>query len=1243
MHTSPLNSMFSRKNWLHLHAFSLAFLALLLMVPQLGAQTIPGAVIAQSKVLTNINGNAGHLAANTLGDAFYVSQTDNTAYWLKRGTTTPIALVTGLSGGRNVYVDQTTNNVYVPSNYSGRVIEVPYVAGTYATNTANSSGLPSCSGAPTAPCVPFGNGGAPVGYYYQTADLGRDAAGNFYLVDAYSNGGCTANCIVKFTPTGAGAYTASVVVSGLPSNQSGQIAVSPKGDVYYADGSLVYYIPAGATSYNNIGTGLVGPSGVTVDAYGNLYITDAGSGAYKIYEIPAVNGTIQPSKQFIFLPFYSANGIALDGLGHVFYTGYSSQTNLNQATINAFNIGSAAVGTAVSSSVTTLTAYFTGTSTLGAVTFSGTGSGFSYVAGSCAAALTTSAGGSCNFNVNYTPTAVGIQKGAVTLTDSSGNVVAVADLSGIGLGAAQTNDPGTITVPYTGLTSPTSVALDSSSNVYIADGGQNSVLRYASGSSTGASVGTGLKNPTSVAVDGAGNVYIADSGNSRVVKVPNVGGTPSNAAQSTVLSSYNVNDLKTGASVAKTLGSALSLATDLQGNLYVADMSNAVVVRLGTVGGVPTASAASLVGLVMDSTQTTYGQTIFKAPSAVTTDTTGDVFVADSTNALVTEITFYGGQQISIGKNLATPTGLATDAAGNLYIADPGNAQLVKVPYESPIYNTNNQYTIGGTIAAPYGVAADPSGNLYVVDHDNAAAYYVNRTQSTLDLGRANINTTTSQANASVGNAGNQTLTLGNPDYVATGNTTVFTVTSGTGGCANGSTIQPGFRCTLGATFSPTTTGSFSEKLAFNSNAVNTSTPSITLIGTGLNQAVTTTSLAQTSPTGTAAFGQPVVITATISSATAGTPTGTVIFFVDNSQQPKSYPVTNGKATITLTGLTGGPHTVGASYSGDNNFAPSAATVITITVARVSTTTTLITTTGNQNPPSATPGTSITFQATIIPNGNVTPTGTVTFSLNGVVLGTGAVAPNKSGAYVALFTTSALPTAANSVVATYSGDVNYLTSSTTLVVTITPTTFTFTLGANSLTVKAGNAGTVSFQAISYSGFSGYVNASCAGLPAYTTCGFNPNGFPLQADNLLTAAVGDPRGASYPPLVPATYGPVNGVLTVITGTTPTVPQPPVGGIRTAAAPPAFVALLMSPMLLVLRRRAVKKISRGLMLLAVLCATVGATGMIGCGSQVLVGPTPPGTYNVTITVYGTQNGGTATATTQKLTIPFTLVVQ
>jgi sugar lactone lactonase YvrE len=1197
-----------------------AFLAAMIVLCGSGsarAQTIPGAVIYQANKLVNVNGNAGHIAANNLGDVFYVSQTDNIAYWLPRGASTPVSLVTGLSGGRSVTVD-AFNNVYVSSNYSGRVIEVPYVNGTYATGTANSSGLPTCTAAPTAPCLAFGNGGGATGYYLQASDIAFDrpptGAPNAYVIDERDNNcnqtagkpATSCNTILKFTPANNGTYTAAVLVTGLPQTNNGQIAAGPNGDVYYADGTNVYFVAAGTTSAVTIGTGLTNPAGVTTDYYGNLYITNA-STPNAIIEMPAVNGVAQPNQQFTFLSTYSANGIAFDGLGDVYYTGYSGQTNLNVAKINAFSLGTAPIGTAVSTSATTLTVQFNTSVNVAAITPSGTPAGFSYVAGTCAPGA-YSAGNTCNFNVNYTPTTAGLQKGSVSFTSATGSNIVVASLSGIGMGVVQTSDPGTISTIGSGLLNPQGIAVDSAQNVYIADQAANAVFMYPAGSSTGTSIGSGLVGPTSVALDNSGNLYIADSGNGRVVQVPNIAGTLTSSAQNVIMSG---------------LGTELGIATDQNSNLYIADSGNTnsannKVLQLGAVAGIPNSSAVRQMGV----SSSTYNS-IFTAPIAVATDSTGNLFVADTTANTVTEITYYGQQTLNIGTGYSHPTGLATDASGSLYVADSGNGLLLKIPFESPIFNTNDEYVVGGTILAPYGVALDGSANLYVVDSANASAYAINRAQGALPLGRGNINTSTSQLKGYIGNAGNQPLILGNPAYVATGDTSVFTITSSPTGCVNSATITPGFACSLSASFGPTVVGIYSELLSFTSNATNTATPSLTLTGTGLNQSTTTIALAQTSPSGTAPFGQAVIITATITSTKAGTPTGTVAFSVDGGQA-KNVKLTGNTAQITLSNLTGGSHVVSASYSGDLLFAPSN-TVLSVAVAQASSTTVLTSKGGNHNPDSATPGTLLTLIATITPGASTVPTGQVTFTLNGKALAPPAtVAPKttvtagvSATTYQASISTSTLPAGLDSIVATYSGDVNYVSSANTLGVTITPMTFTLTPAATSVTVTTGQTITTPLQVTSLAGAQGFVGLSCTGLPANVTCGFSPNNFILQPDNVITAAQVD---ANNNPIVPATNGPMNITLSVITGTSPVVPQPPVGALKLPLfgkkVPVSLAFLLFSPIALAIRnRRALKHLRGSLNLCLALLALFGSITMFtGCGSK--IGVTPQGAYTVTI---------------------------
>ena len=83
-----------------------------------------------------------------------------------------------------------------------------------------------------------------------------------------------------------------------------------------------------------------------------------------------------------------------------------------------------------------------------------------------------------------------------------------------------TPQPSQVELPFTGLNSPGGVAVDTAGNVYVADHGNNRVLKLAAGSTTPTVLPfTGLNSPGGVAVDTAGTVYVADTGNNRVLKL----------------------------------------------------------------------------------------------------------------------------------------------------------------------------------------------------------------------------------------------------------------------------------------------------------------------------------------------------------------------------------------------------------------------------------------------------------------------------------------------------------------------------------------------------------------------------------------------------------------------------------------------------------------------------------------------------------------------------------------------------
>ena len=181
-------------------------------------------------------------------------------------------------------------------------------------------------------------------------------------------------------------------------------------------------------------------------------------------------------------------------------------------------------------------------------------------------------------------------------------------------------------------------------------------------------------------------------------------------------------------------------------------------------------------------------------------------------------------------------------------------------------------------------------------------------------------------------------------------------------------------------------------------------------------RAASTTTL--TSSTNPSVFGQPVTFTATVTSA-AGTPTGNVTFAADGTPLG-TVALAGGQATVTTSGLAVGAHTITADYEGDVNSTPSSDS-LTQTVERAPTTTTL---TSTPNPSTFGQPTTLTATVTVNPPGAGTPTGTVTFRRGAVVLG--ATTLGTSG--LATLTVSGLQVGTNSLTASYSGDGNFLPS-----------------------------------------------------------------------------------------------------------------------------------------------------------------------------------------------------------------------
>ena len=230
--------------------------------------------------------------------------------------------------------------------------------------------------------------------------------------------------------------------------------------------------------------------------------------------------------------------------------------------------------------------------------------------------------------------------------------------------------------------------------------------------------------------------------------------------------------------------------------------------------------------------------------------------------------------------------------------------------------------------------------------------------------------------------------------------------------------------------------------------------------GTQLNpqtvsKAGTTTAVSQDNVT--TVFGQQVIFTATISvtSPGAGSPSGSVNFIIDgNTTNPINRPVSGSQATLQISTLGVGTHTVQADYLGDASFNTSSGNLSPNHV--VVKADTVVTVASSANP--SVLQQNVTFTATIgvqAPGGG-SPGGTADFIIDGITVGNDV----QVNGGVATFSTSSLTLGAHTVQVSYNGDSNFNTDSGALSpnqqVNQNPIAFVIVPGA----VKSGNPFTV---------------------------------------------------------------------------------------------------------------------------------------------------------------------------------------
>jgi len=276
------------------------------------------------------------------------------------------------------------------------------------------------------------------------------------------------------------------------------------------------------------------------------------------------------------------------------------------------------------------------------------------------------------------------------------------------------------------------------------------VLQTLTYTSTGP--GGGLYRPVAVSAAG-GTVYVSNTGANIVAAIAN-GNTTAIAGSLSAFGEHGDGGQATSASMYHPGGTA----EDATGDIFIADSGDNVVREVTPAGVIRRIAGTGFAGLGFAGPHPVGFPATFSSldhSQDVTVNAQGDVFIADTYNNRVVEVTpqgkifavagdgvagHSGDGRLAAFAELNEPTGLALDAQGNLYIADSANNVIRRVDAKTGIITT-----VAGDFAAdkandglggfsgdgglatsaqlndPQGIALDGAGDLFIADTFNNA------------------------------------------------------------------------------------------------------------------------------------------------------------------------------------------------------------------------------------------------------------------------------------------------------------------------------------------------------------------------------------------------------------------------------------------------------------------------------------------------------------------------------------------